>query len=158
MSREAWVDDFISACVDEDRKVHAAKVLLLAALHVGPHIRPLKEATGIPWALVQNTSYYLREQKVWGRFEMNYPWLDPLIANEPVGDIGFILDALIGAGYVTRRWSGADKPEYSLRQLGEGILEESSGVWAIDFLNQHERTIRIPKWPNRPIDLCRVLD
>lgn len=141
-----WVDELVEACWDEDRKVHAAGVLLLAALRVGPHIRPLKEATGIPWSLVQSTSYYLRQGKVWGRFDLHYPWLESLMNNEEGGWIEFTIDAMVGAGYVSYQ-SGGDGRKVSLRQVGEGILQEPSGMDSITWLRQHERFIGQRQWP-----------
>ncbi len=72
--------------------------LLLAALSVGPHIKPLRTETGLPHAFITNASWYLRRAKIWERRKLNYSWMSAYRRGLPEGIEGLTEDAAIAAG------------------------------------------------------------
>lgn len=77
--------------------------LVLAAAEVGPHIKTLRQHTGIPHAIVNNAVWHMRRAGLWyghGRssFGVDYPWLFAFKRDEDEGHEGLVQAATIAAG------------------------------------------------------------
>jgi hypothetical protein len=115
---------FLDAADPDSREIRAGVLLLAAATECGPHLRRLREFTGIPWTDITKVSYYLRQAGIWERETVYAPWL--VEDSEPdLAVINFTLQVLVATGDVMYR--GEDT--YSVRMLGEAFGVDCAIPW-----------------------------
>lgn len=118
---------------DFDREERRAGTLLIGALGCGPVYAKLRQYTGVPWHSTLNCGYYFRRAGIWQGRLMNYPWLEPYLAGEPEGTLGFVLDVQVGVGMVDRMLIDGE-PHYRAAELMAG-----QGFTRYDFFKLHPR-------------------
>lgn len=95
----------------EESRLWWAGVCVVAAAFVGPNLRRIKEATGVPIDCLNDFSFRLRKAGVWGgnhkaNYFVAYEWLDYVNDDHPDNaarfQVGICLDAMVAVGQIAR--------------------------------------------------------
>lgn len=118
--------------------------VVVAALLVGPNIKPIRETTRVPIGWLQNASWYLRQAGLWSgdrpsNYRLDYQWLG---YRGSTLQVAIVADALVAAGRLVSTANDDGVRLYRRRDVGDFTPWGELGMAWEDWVHADDREAR----------------